>query len=112
MNAMKSRLISLGTGLVALAVVGARAEEALHGLDHGLGALPTLGLALGQHVEVGQLGRGEQLSCRVRTRRHTGTAADTGSRIHGEIRDFLRDRYLVGVGRGAGRCRDVAGRPR
>ena len=36
--------------LGALAVVGAGTEEVLHGLDHGLGALPPLRLALGQRV--------------------------------------------------------------
>src|SRR5690625_3266716 len=47
--------------LLALAMVGARTEELLHGLDHGLGAGPALGLPLRQLVEVLDLGRREQL---------------------------------------------------
>src|SRR4051794_38552640 len=41
-----------GAGLVALAVVRARAEPALHLLDHALDARPPLGLTLREGVEV------------------------------------------------------------
>ena len=44
------------TRLGALPVVGARAEELLHGLDHGLSAALPLGLTLRQEPEVPDLG--------------------------------------------------------
>src|SRR5437660_6381001 len=56
----------LGTGLVALAVVRARAEPTLHLLDHPLDSRPPLGLALWQGVQVRHLGRREQLGRAVR----------------------------------------------
>ena len=46
----------LGACFLSLAVVRAGTEEQLHGLHHVLGALVALGLALGEQVEVRQLG--------------------------------------------------------
>src|SRR5438270_2411550 len=92
----------LRTRRVALAVVRARAEPALHLLHHALDARPPLGLTLRQHVEVGDLGRREQLGRRVRARRHARAALDAGGGVHGQVGDRLRDEDEVGVGRRAG----------
>ena len=54
----------LGTRLVAFAVIRARPEEHLHGLDHRLGPLPAFGLSLRKQVHVLELGAGEQLGLR------------------------------------------------
>ena len=54
---------ALRAGRLALAVVRAVAETfVVHLRDHFLAALQTLGLALGQHPQVCDLGRGEQLA--------------------------------------------------
>src|SRR5690606_5296817 len=75
----------LGTGHLALAVVGARPEVLLHHLDHALGAGPAFGLALGEQVEVGDLGGGEQVGGAVRAGGHTGAAADAGGGVEGGV---------------------------
>ena len=87
---------------LALAVVGARAEVLLHRLDHRLGAGEAFGLALRQQVEVGDLGRREQLGGPVRARRHARPAADAQGGGLGGVGDRLGDRDEVGVGRPAG----------
>src|SRR5438552_9996956 len=96
------------TGLVALAVVGARAEVHLHRLDHVLDAGPPFGLPLRQEVEVLDLCRREQLRGGVRTRGNTGTAADASRGVEGRVGGLLRYGDEVGVGRRARIHRDVA----
>ena len=46
----------LGASLLALTMIGARAEVLLHRFHHGFGALVPLGLALWEQIEVGDLG--------------------------------------------------------
>ena len=84
--------------LLALAVVRARAEELLHRVDHVDGARVALGLALGQQVEVLQLGRREQLGRAVGARGDARPAADAGRGVHGGVADLLGDGIRLASG--------------
>ena len=78
--------------LLALAVVGAGAEEALHHLDHVDHPLVALGLALREQAEVRDLGRGEQLGGAVGARGHARAAADARGGVHRRVGGFLGHR--------------------
>src|SRR6185312_2502897 len=68
---------SLRADGLALGVVGAGSEAfLLHGLDHREGTVVALGLPLGEHVEVEDLRRGEELRRAVGTLGDAGAAAD------------------------------------
>ena len=90
----------LGARGFALVMVRAIAEAGgVHGGDHGLRAVRSLGLALRQMVQVRQLGRDVQHGRAVGARGNAGAATDAGRGIHRAIRFFLRYGYRVGVRR-------------
>ncbi len=93
---------------MAFAMVCAGPEEIFHGVDHGLGALPTLGLALWQQVEVLDLCRGEQLCGGVRACGDTCATTDACRGVHREVGCFLGNRCQVRIRGRAGGDGDVA----
>ena len=78
----------------------------LHGVDHALHPVPALRLTLREQVEVGDLGRREELGGTVRARGHACAAADARSRVHGRVGDLLGHEDQVGVGRATRGRRD------
>ena len=94
---------------LALAVVGAVAEAGfVHGLHHGEGAAVALGLALGQDVEVVDLGADEEHRGAVLAGSDAGAAADAFRGVHGLVGDGLGHRDVVGLRGGAGADGDEA----
>jgi len=87
-------------------MVGARTEVLVHCLDHGFGALVTLGLTLWQQVEVRNLRCGEQVGGTIRARSNARTTTNTLGRVHRGIGHALRNRNEVGIGSATGVRRD------
>ena len=96
---MKSMLISFGHAASHSPWQRARAEVALHRLDHVDDPLVALRLTLRQQAEVRDLGRGEQLRGTVRAGGHARAATDARGRVHRRVGRFLRHQDEVGVGR-------------
>ena len=103
------RLHARWTNGLAGVVVGAVAEAfGIHGADHGSGTLLGLGLALGQEVEMGDLGPDEEHGGAVGAGGGAGTATDAGGGVHGLVGHGLGDEDRGGVGRTAGVLGDEA----
>src|SRR4029077_19220202 len=80
------------------------------GLDHVHGAVPPLGLTLGQQVEVLQLRRREELGGTVGTCGDARTTTDACGGVHRRVGDVLRNGNRVPVDRAARVDADVATR--
>lgn len=98
-----------GTDGLAFGGVGAGAEcFFVHLMNHAPYALASLGMALRQVGEVGDLGCDEQHGRRVLARGHASAAADAFGRVHGGFSVFPGDGERVRVGRATGVYRDEA----
>jgi len=80
------------------------------GTARALASLGRARLALGEHVEVSHLGRGEEHRRGVLAGGHAGSAADAGRGVEGALGLGAADGDGVGLGRGAGVHRHVATR--
>ena len=99
----------LGTfGLAGVGVGAAAKAQFVHLDDHVAHTVECLNLALWQQIEVADLGTDKEHGAGVLARRHTGTAADTGSGIHRLVGDMLRNGDGVGIGHTAGSGADIA----
>lgn len=76
----------LRTGRLTLTDIRAGAKTLdIHLIDHSTGPTMSLRIALGQHTQVPDFRGRKERRRRIRAGRHTGTAANAGRRIKGQI---------------------------
>ncbi len=88
----------LGANRFTFAMIRAAAKVfGLHRGHHANGSLIALRLTLGERVEVGEFGGGEEHCGCVWTSSDASAATNTGSRIEGSVRGFLWYKDSVGI---------------
>ena len=69
----------------------------IHGSDHAENASISLRLALGDRIEMGDLGGHKKHGTGIFTGRHTGATADASGRRESAVRHVLGNRRAVGL---------------